>query len=283
MKKGLLAKVLWVIIAAILVVVVLGALAIGLFGNSVLRVGIETAATKALNVGVTLGDVSLSIFGGRLELSDLMVNNPPGYQHETLLQLGKADIAVNVKSLLGDTVNIKSMTFDEVSLVIEQKGLTNNLQEILDSIPKAKKDKTDKPEKGKNLVIDELEISNVDVSVKLLPVPVPGRAGTVTFKLSPIKMKNLGTDDKLSMAELAVKILAAIAGGVAQQGMDLLPAEMLEPLNSALDEYGKVLIDTGTEVLEKTKDIGTGVLEGGKDIGKEATDVLKELLKSKED
>ena len=277
MKKGLLVKVLWFIIAVILAVVVLGILAIVLFGNSALRAGIETTATKALNVGVTLGDVSLSIFGGRLELGELVVNNPPGYQHEALLQLGKADIAVNVKSLLSDTVNVKNMTFDKVGLVIEQKGLTNNLQEILDSIPKAEKQKPDKPSKEKNIVIDKLEISNVDVSVKLLPVP--GRADTVTFKLSPIKMENLGTDDKLSMAELAVKILGAIANGVAQQGMDLLPIEMLEPLKSTISEHGKLLIDTGTEVLDKTKDIGTGILKGSK----EATDALKGLFENKKE
>jgi len=281
MKKGLFAKILWIIIAAILAVVVLGTLAIGLFGNRVLRAGIETTATKALNVGVELEEVSLSILAGELELGNLVVNNPPGYQHETLLQLGKADIAVNVKSLLGDTVNIKSMTFDEVSLVIEQKGLTNNLQEILDSIPKSEKEESEKAKKEKNLVIDELEISNVDVSVKLLPVP--GRADTITLKLEPIKMKDLGTDRKLSMAELVVKILGAIAGGVAQQGMDLLPTEMLEPLKSTISEHGKLLIDTGEEVLEKTKDLGTGLLEGGKEIGEGATDVLKGLFEKKEE
>lgn len=260
MKKGLFAKILWIIIAVILAAVVLGTLIIGLFGNRVLRAGIETTATKALNVGVKLEEVSLSILAGELELGNLVVNNPAGYQHETLLRLGKADIAVNVKSLLSDTVNIKSMTFDEVSLVIEQKGLTNNLQEILDSIPKSEKEEPEKPKKEKNLVIDELEISNVDVSVKLLPVP--GRADTITLKLEPIKMKDLGTDSKLSMAELVVKILGAIAGGVAQQGIDLLPTEMLEPLKSTISEHGKLLIDTGEKVLEKTKDLGTDVLKG---------------------
>jgi hypothetical protein len=95
-------------------------------------------------------------------------------------------------------------------------------------------------------------------------------------------MENLGTDDKLSMAELAVKILGAIASGVAQQGMDLLPTEMLEPLQAAISEHGQILIDTGAEVLEQTKDLGKDILEGGKDIGKEATEALQGLFK-KED
>jgi uncharacterized protein involved in outer membrane biogenesis len=146
MKKGLLKKILLIVVVLILAIVVLGTVAVGLFGNRILRAGIETGATKALNVGVTLKDVSLSIFGGELELDELVVSNPPGYEHESLLQLGKADIGVNIKSLMSDTVNIKRMKFDEVSLVIEQKGLTNNLQEIIDSIPKGEPGKPEEPE-----------------------------------------------------------------------------------------------------------------------------------------
>jgi hypothetical protein len=81
-------------------------------------------------------DVSLSILGGSVELEDLVINNPPGYEHEHLLKLGSAKVDVDIRSLMSDTVNIKSIMFDEVSLVIEQKDLirTNNLQEILKSL-----------------------------------------------------------------------------------------------------------------------------------------------------
>jgi hypothetical protein len=282
MKKGLLKKVLSVIVIVILAIIVLGVILVGLFGDRALKIGVETAATKALNVDVTLKDASLSILGGSVELKDLVISNPEGYQHESFLQLGNGNVAVNIKSLMSDTVNIKRINLDEVSLVLEQKGLTNNLQEILNSIPKGDEPKEPtEPKKEKNLVIDELEISNVDVKVKLLPVP--GRADTIPLKLSPIKMTNLGTDDKLSMAELVVKILGAIAGGIAEQGMDILPAEILDPLKSSIGKAGEVLMETGKEALDKTKDLGTGILEGSKDIGKEATDAIQGLFKPKKE
>jgi hypothetical protein len=282
MKKGLVKKILSVIVIVVLAVIVLAVVLVGLFGNRALKIGVETAATKALNVDVTLKDASLSILGGAVELNELVISNPEGYQHENMLELGNGNVAVNIKSLLSDTVNIKRISLDEVSLVIEQKGLTNNLQEIIDSIPKSDEPEDPKaPSKEKNLVIDELEISDVDVSVKLLPIP--GQTDTVTLKLSPIKMTNLGTDDKLSMAELVVKILGAIASGIAEQGMDLLPAEILNPLKSSIGKTGELLMETGKETLDKTKDLGTELLEGSKDIGKEATDAIQGLFKPKKE
>ena len=277
MKKGILGKIIGVIFVVIAAVVILGIMAIILFGNRALRVGIETGATKALKVDVGLEEVSLSIFRGRMSLSNLTIGNPEGYQHEKLMTLGTSKVDVNVKSLMSDTVNIEQIKFGDMSIVVEQKGLTNNLQEILDSLPK-KEGKSKQEEKeevpegtaGKNLKISELEIRDVDVSVKLLPVP--GRADTVTFKLAPIKMSNLGTDDKLSLAELLAKILGAIAGGVVEQGGDLLPTEMIDPLKTAVSERGGELIEAGV-----------GILEGSEDAGKKVTEALQGLFEKQDD
>ncbi len=248
---------------------------VGVFGDRALKLGIETAATKALNVGVSIEDVSLSILGGSVELENLVINNPPGYQHEHLLEIGSAKVDVDIRSLMSDTVNIKSIMFDEVSLVIEQKDLirTNNLQEILKSLGSGQEDKepaeAEDKAPGKQLHIDKLEISNVNVKVKLLPLP--GRADTVTLTLAPIKMTNLGKGSKLDTAKLTGKVLAAIAAGVAKRA-DILPEDVIGPIKSVFSEFGKVF-----------SEFGKGLLEGGKDVGKDVTDALKDLFKRKDD
>lgn len=272
MKKTIITKIIVSILVVLLVVVAGVVILAGVFGDRALKLGIETAATKALNVGVSVEDVSLSILGGSVELENLVINNPPGYEHEHLLELGSAKIDVDIRSLMSDTVNIKSIMFDEVSLVIEQKDLirTNNLQEILKSLGSGQEDKEPAEAKdkapGKQLHIDELEISNITVKVKLLPLP--GRADTITLKLDPIKMTDLGKGSKLDTAKLTGKVLAAIAAGVAEQGADILPEDVIGPIKSVFGESGKVLIETGK-----------GLLEGGKDV----TDALKGLFKRKDD
>lgn len=283
-------KVLKSIVTIVLVLLILIVMLIHFFGDRALKAGIETAATKTLGVNVTIGDLSLSLLKGKLQLVDLVIANPPGYQHPELLNIKRAYIDVAITSLLSDTVKIEQMQFEDITMVIEQKGLTNNLKEVLNALPSGKdapKETTDQPE-GKKLHIDNLEISNITVKVKLLPIP--SKAGTVTLKVAPIKMTDLGSDNKLSTAKLSAKILAAIAAGVAQQGVGVLPKDMVGLINSELKDKGALLIDSGIEIIDIGSDLGKGaidssktigedIIKGGKDIGEGVGEALRGLFK----
>ena len=102
-------KILRIVLSLIVVLIVLVVVVIHLFGNSALKAGIETAASKSLNVGVNIDDVDLSILGGKIGFQKLVIDNPPGYEHDKLLELGDARVAVDIGSLLTDTVNIKEI------------------------------------------------------------------------------------------------------------------------------------------------------------------------------
>ena len=129
----------------------------------------------------------------------------------------------------------------------------------------------EKPQK--NLKIANLEIKNVEVKVKLLPIP--GKTDTITFKLAPIKMTDLGSDDKMTIAKLASEILMAIAKGVAQQGKELLPSEIIDPLKDISAET----IEKGLEILKEATDIGTDGIENGADEIKKGIEGIGEGLK----
>ena len=130
MKK--LCTMLSIILSAIVILIVVAALAVGLFADNALGVAIESAGTKALNVGVSVSKVDLSILRGKLGIRDLVINNPPGYQHDTLLELREGRVTVDARSLLSDVVNIKDITLDGVNVVLEQRGISgNNLQDII--------------------------------------------------------------------------------------------------------------------------------------------------------
>lgn len=268
-------KILSVVLGVIVVLVVLIVVLVHLFGNSVLKAGIETAASKSLNVGVSIDDVDLSIMGGKIGFQKLVIDNPPGYQHDKLLELGDARIAVEIGSLLTDTVNIKEIKLDGLNVVVEQKGLSNNLQDIIKAIPKPEAKEGEEPA-GKKLHIDNLEITNTKVKVKLLPVP--GKTDTVTLPLSTIKMTDLGGDNKLNTAALVGKVLLAIAGGIAKEGADVLPKEMIDSLASELkrlEEVTSVLLDEGGKILKEGKDVGKEAIETGKDIAEGIKGILK--------
>ena len=281
MKKSL--KIIYAVAAVIAVLLIVAVIAIHLFADSAVKMAVESAGTKALQVKVAVDDVDLSILGGKLGLQNLVIDNPPGYKHERLLELSDAKIAVQIGSLLTDIVNIKDIRLDGVNVVLEQRGVTsNNLQDIMKSLPVKEKEPAETG--GKKLHIDNLEITNAQVRVKLLPIP--GKDDTLTLKLAPIKMTDLGGENDIDTVALARKILLAIAGGIAEQGAGLLPEDMLGSLASQLDKLGALptaFLDKGGKLLEAGKDVGGGIIKGAGDAGKGITNGLKGLFKPKED
>jgi hypothetical protein len=251
------------IVLPVVILLIVLVVAFFLVGNSLIKKGIEVEATKTLGVPVTVKNINLSILRGRVAIKGLVVKNPSGYANENLLELGEGVVNLDIGSLMSDTVKIQLIKLDGTKLTMEQKGLTNNLKEILDRLPKEEQPEA-KPaveEKGKDLNINRLEITNTNVKVKLLPIP--GKSDTVSLKLDPIVMENLGTDKKLSMGKLVAKVLGAMATGVAKQGVGLLPDDMVKGIGSALGktaEMGKAAAEEGKKLLETTT--GTGVVEG---------------------
>jgi len=250
----------WSILPIIILLVILG-VAFYLFGELILKTGIETAATKALAVGVSIDDVDLSVIKGRVGIKNIVVSNPAGYTHKNLLILNDGQVTASIGSLLSDTVHIKQIKLDGLQLTIEQKALSNNLQDVIKSLPAKDKPESAPAEAGKKLHIDELEITNINVKAKLLPIP--GKADTISLNLAPIRMSNLGTDNKLSTAILVNKILLAIAEGIARQGAGVLPENMVGKMKSTLDETIK-LGKTATKESEKLIDTGKDIVEGFK-------------------
>ncbi len=274
-------------IAVVLVaLVVLAVVLFTLFGNSALKMGIETAGTNTLKVPVSLKDINLSLLGGIVRMNDLVIGNPTGYQHPDFLTMGQGYVKLKMGSLLSNKIEIDTIRLDKIELVIEQKGITtNNLQEILGALPKA--ESTGKPEKegqpgqqgqGRNLLIRELAINGADVKVKLLPLP--GKADTITLRLAPIRLENIGTEEPIDTAKLTGIILNAIARGIAEQGRDLLPTDIIGPLSEQLAAQGRKILEGG---IGTTLETGKGVIKGGEDVGRQATDALKGLFDKKDD
>ena len=251
-------------IVVILLVLIVG---ISLFGAGMIKAAVEKTASSTLGVPVTVKSINLSIMRGQVEIKGLVVKNPPGYANETLLELGDGVINLDIGSLMrGDTIKIQLINLNDTKLTIEQKGLTNNLNEILDKMPKEEKSATPKTEKpGKNLTVNKLEIINTDVRVKLLPIP--GKSDTVSLKLDPIVMENLGTDKKLSTAALVSKVMGVLATSIAKQGAGVLPDEMVKGISSTLGktgEFGKGAVKTTTEAGKNAVEGIKGIFGGKK-------------------
>ncbi len=233
-------------------------------GDRALKMAVETGGTKALNVGVSVNKASFSLLRGRLLLKNLAIRNPAGYQTPSLFEMDRLEIEADLPSFLGKTVHVKKIFIDAANLTVEQKGLSNNLQEVLDHVSNSRTKPTDPKQssEGKEVLVDDLDITNTKVQVKLLPIP--GRAEDLSITLTPIQIQNLSSEKPITVAELVVRILGAVADGLARQGGHVLPGEITGPLKSVLDAGG--ILESGKQVLDKTI----------RDIQKPAEDILKQ-------
>ena len=285
MKKRF--RVFSVILLSFGIIVIGAAIALGLLANRAVKVAVESEGTRALNVGVRVDDVDLSILNGRIGIRNLTIHNPPGYHHDRLLELSRAAILLDTKSLFDDVVRITDMKLDGALVVLEQKGVSgNNLQDIIERLP----DEQDAEPAGKKLHIDTLEITNAEVKVELLPVS--GTVDTLSLKLSTITLTDLGGKKGFDSVALIRTVLLAIAGRIAKQGTGVLPDEMLGPLVSELRKLGAlpgVLLQESLKVLGAGTDfgggagqsIGEGFMQGAEDIGKGVREGMKVLLGQK--
>jgi len=265
MKKFI--KAILFLIVVLIVLAVVGIVGVILFADKAVQTAVETAGTKTLNVGVKVGKANASVLTGAVGLQEITVANPPGYQGAALLKLQRVDIKADTASALSKQVLIKDMKLQNMEVFLEQKGLQNNLYEVIKPLREPHKPT------GKSLVIDNLEIANVTVHASL--PSVPGQPQSMDLKLASIRMVELGRNEKMDTAVLISKILLAVTAGIAEQGGGILPKETVGELGSLLDkaiDIGKIILGPGGKTPDgQQKD----------SLGKSVTDGIKDLLGGK--
>jgi len=267
--------ILWIL--GILLLVVIGVfIGVIVYADHLVILAVETAGTQALDTETTLDDADLSLLSGSLSLEGLTVANPEGYQTDSLIKMGKCSTAVQLSTLTSDTIVVRHIQLKEFTLTIEQKGLTSNLQDVLNRI-KAKQGSgptapppEEKPSEGlpgKKLLVEKIEIVDARARVKLLPLP--GQKDALDVKLGPIVLENVSNDRNKAELSLTIfrKILLAVAQATIQSGIDL-PGELLKGLEGSIGTLNEAL---GTVTL--------GITKGAEEIIKGGAKVLEETGK----
>jgi uncharacterized protein involved in outer membrane biogenesis len=218
--------------------------------DSILKVSIVKAIKNQLNVGASVSRVHLNIAAGSIEVNDLKINNPPGYEFEHILALKSINIKANIHSLTSDTVEVNQVRLNDAAVVIEQKGLTSNLADILKSMPKKPKTETEETkQKAKNVHVSSLDIRNIDVKAKLLPVP--GKLDTVELKISALHFSDIG-GKKTTLADVVGRIFKEIAYAITTQGSGVMPGELLGPIQENISETAEKIENIKKEAKDVT-------------------------------
>ena len=218
----------------ILLLVVAGGALLWVNINRILKHTIETQATAQLNLKTELDRAALSVFGGELNLDDLRIASPQGFQAPQMFTLDNVDVNVKVNDLRGDPVRVQSITLDKPKLVVERVGNKFNFKHAMDLMPKQPETPPDQKEPLR-LIIDELTVKDPTVVVRPGQLNIPGvkLAEEFTVTIPTIAMKNIGTgegaENGAAVKDVVMQVITAMAANAANSGQ--LPDQLKNLLN----------------------------------------------------
>ena len=211
-KTGLFVK---IILGILIVLIVLAVVAILLI-DPIAKNALEKGAPLILGTNVSVERIHIEPFNGRVEITDLIIDNPSeSYSSEYAIKLGDIVADIDLGTVTKDKIRIEEMFLKDVDVVYETSVLNRHLQDILDNVKKLdtaeKKEKAEEKKEGeedkeKTLQVDRIELDNVGITVQ-----AKGAAAGLPIKVSMDPMTNLGADEEgITPVGLTLRILGAI-------------------------------------------------------------------------
>ena len=211
-KSGLIVKIILGILIVLVILVVAGLF----FIDTLAKNALEKGAPLVLGTNVSVERIHIEPFNARVEITNLIVDNPQGtYSSEYAIKLGDIIADIDLNTVTKDKIRIEEMFLKDVDVVYETNVINSNLQEILDNVKKLdtaeKKEKQEEEKSGeedkeKTLQVDLIELSSVGVTVQ-----AKGAATGLPIKVTIDPMTNLGTDEEgITPVGLTLRILGAI-------------------------------------------------------------------------
>ncbi len=250
------------------------------------RNAIEIGATQALGVDTHLDDADIGLFTGRFGMAGLRVANPPQFDNEHFLKLGKGGVSLSLGSLLKDTVVLQKLELSGIELNLESKDGKGNYNVILDNMGgknagdsgDGQSDEKDAPkdqQPGKKFMIEEVVITDVTVHATVFTL---GKKPVVTtLKIPEVRLDRVGSDsDKgVLMSKLVGILMKAFLEATIKAGADAIPGTIIKGLGQGLTAVGQA----GEQAIKKT---GEAVEKAGKDIEKGLNNVFEGIGKALE-
>ena len=117
------------------------------FRNFLVRKGMETAVTEVTGFPLTVGSFKLGITSSRVEIRDLHLENPEGFEDPRCLHANRIVADLEAKSVFGKVLHIEELVVNipEVVVVKNAKGETN--LDRLKALGGEAKEKTEKVKK----------------------------------------------------------------------------------------------------------------------------------------
>ena len=226
----------------VLVVVVL-AIGVLFWLDSLARSAVERGGTHALGVETTLADASIGIFSSKSGLTDLEVANPAGFSRPSFFSLRSARLELPLRQLLETRITIPVLELEGITIHLERGASGTNFGQILDHLARfesgsdappgegAPPDESEKGE-GKTFHLQRLVIRDVRASVQL--IPAAGELTQLEVSVPEIVVDDLASD--MTVAQICAVVVRVALRASLEAGKGKIPAELLADLRGRVDD-----------------------------------------------
>ena len=215
-------KVLIGIGVTLLVIFIVVFIATTFFLGAIVKTGVEKVAPGILGVPVTVDNVNIGIFRGKVSIKGLVVGNPEKFKSDYLFSLGELSVTLDLKSLSTDTIIVNEVIIKAPKISYEMALGGSNIGSLLDNLAKEeeeekeeeKEEKTVDPDAApaKKVIIEKILLTDGKVSINVAALGGKG----MTLPLPKIEMIDVGKEKEggASLVDVISEIISAIAKSV---------------------------------------------------------------------
>lgn len=269
--------------------IVLLVVAAGLALDPLVQGAIEKGGSLATGTRTSVEAVDVGLWSGRIELTELSVDNPGGFRDEAFLRFASARLDADAIGLLSPTVDVPLFALEGLTVNIERTGNGTNYGAILDHLEglsggESSTSKPDEPASDETtppseapaepqqqtLRIGRILVSDVTANVHL-DLALAQTSNTLQLERFELNdFESTGTPDE-NVARLTRAIVRALLDSVAASGG--LPADLAADLKGELQSFGQHIGERGSAL--------RGELEGAaQDAGRNVEGAVKDLKRA---
>lgn len=176
--------------------------------------GVNTYGPKLTQTKVELVSASLSPLTGSGSLTGLSVGNPAGWSDGRAFYLGKVQVDVELRSVLGDPIVINEISIDQPEFAYESTFISSNIKDLLKNMEKSTgkggggREPAAREGRSRKFIVKKFRLTNGKATVE-----AGGKALVVT--LPAISLDNLGVvEGGITAGQLSGVLMNRVLGGI---------------------------------------------------------------------
>ncbi len=262
MKKGI-----KIAIGGFLLVIIIVVLILLLYMNTIATAGIEKVLSSVLDVEVSLEEAKISILKGTVQLRNLHIYNPEGFNTQEAFSVEDITVKADIKSFTTDKPHIMLVAIENPSITLEQGLKGSNISKLIENASAEEEEVEEveeaEEEAGKKVRIDLVEVNGTRVG---LSSPVL-KGKEVTFPVPKFSIKDIGGEDEhVSIGRSFVIFFTELLKQIKNAGTGVIPSDLRDTMDDTI-QFSKKYLDSGMDVLK----------EGGDQLKKKIDDTGKGL------